>query len=76
MSSSRPASAPGSAAAVFYAEERSVLPRDPGAAVLFDPGHGRTSSHGRTSKTWAAVLASASHRWPELVLAARAFVGG
>jgi len=69
MSSSRPASAPGSAA-VFYAEERSALPGDPGAAVLFDPGHGRTS------KTRAAVLASASHRWPELALAARAFVGG
>jgi len=69
MSSSRPASAPGSAA-VFHAEERSALPRDPGAAVLFDPGHGRTS------KAWAAVLASASHRWPELALAARAFVGG
>jgi hypothetical protein len=70
MSSSRPASAPGSAAAAFYAEERSALPRNAGAAVLFDPGHGRTS------KTWAAVLASASHRWPELALAARAFVGG
>jgi TfoX/Sxy family transcriptional regulator of competence genes len=41
-----------------------------GAAELFDPGHGRVS------KTWAAVHASASHRWPELALAARAFVGG
>ena len=41
-----------------------------GAAELFDPGHGRVS------KTWAAVYASASDRWPELALAARAFVGG
>jgi TfoX/Sxy family transcriptional regulator of competence genes len=41
-----------------------------GAAELFDPGHGRVS------KTWAAVYDSASDRWPELALAARAFAGG
>jgi hypothetical protein len=41
-----------------------------GAAEPFDPGHGRVS------KTWAAVHASASDRWPELALAARAFAGG
>ena len=70
MSSSRPASAPGSAAAAFSAEERSALPRNAGAAVLFDPGPGPTS------KPWAAVLAGASHRRLELALAAWAFVGG
>jgi len=32
--------------------------------------------HGRPGKTWAAVYASASDRWPELALAARAFAGG
>jgi hypothetical protein len=41
-----------------------------GAAEPFDPGHGRPG------KTWAAVYASASDRWPELALAARAFAGG
>ena len=41
-----------------------------GAAMLFDPGHGRTS------KTWVAVLASASDQWPDLARDARAFVAG
>jgi hypothetical protein len=41
-----------------------------GAAEPFDPGHGRPG------KTWAAVYPSASDRWPELALAARAFAGG
>jgi TfoX/Sxy family transcriptional regulator of competence genes len=41
-----------------------------GAATLFDPGHGRTS------RTWVAVLASASDRWPDLARDARAFVAG
>ena len=40
------------------------------AVKLFDPGHGRPS------RTWAAVHASASDRWPELAQAARAFAGG
>ena len=40
-----------------------------GAAEPFDPGHGRPG------KTWAAVYASASDRWPELALAVRAFAG-
>lgn len=39
-----------------------------GHAELFDPGHGRTS------KTWAAVFASASNRWPRLAQEAQAFV--
>jgi len=55
---------------VFYAVQRSALPGDRGAAVLFDPGPGPTS------KPWAAVLAGASHRRLELALAAWAFVGG
>ena len=70
MSSNRPGSAPGSPAAVFYAVQRSALPGDRGAAVLFDPGHRRAS------KPWAVVLAGASHRRLESALAARAFVGG
>lgn len=113
MPSSKPTPVPGSAAALFYAEQRGALLGDPvvtekkmfgttalcaggkvflfpwqdalvvklpaaqvqelvagGAAELFDPGHGRPS------KTWAAVFASASDRWPELALAARAFAGG
>lgn len=41
-----------------------------GAAELFGPGHGRPD------KTWAAVYASASDRWPELARAARAFAAG
>ena len=41
-----------------------------GDAVLFDPGHGRTS------KTWAAVSAQASGRWDRLARDARAFVAG
>jgi hypothetical protein len=41
-----------------------------GDAVLFDPGHGRTS------KTWAAVSAQASGRWEGLARNARAFVAG
>jgi TfoX/Sxy family transcriptional regulator of competence genes len=41
-----------------------------GQAELFDPGHGRTS------KTWAAVFASARDHWPELAEEARAFVQG
>lgn len=41
-----------------------------GDATLFDPGHGRTS------KTWVAVLASASDRWPGLARDARAFAAG
>jgi TfoX/Sxy family transcriptional regulator of competence genes len=41
-----------------------------GDARLFDPGHGRVS------KTWVAVLASASDHWPRLAWDARAFVGG
>ena len=69
MSSSRPASAAGSAA-MFYVEQCSALRGDRGAAVLFDPGPGPTS------KPWAAVLAGASHRRLESALAARAFVGG
>ena len=39
-------------------------------AERFDPGHGRTSA------TWAAILASASGRWPRLAQAARACVQG
>jgi TfoX/Sxy family transcriptional regulator of competence genes len=113
MSSSKPAPAPGSAAASFCAEHRMALLGGPsvtekkmfgtaalcvggkvflfpwrdalvvkipaaqvqelvtaGAAEPSDPGHGRVS------KTWAAVHASASDRWPELALTARAFVGG
>src|SRR5215468_73964 len=111
MSSSKPA--PGSAAALSYAEHRMALLGDPsvtekkmfgttalcsggnvflfpgrdalvvkipaaqvqelvtaGAAEPFDPGHRRPG------KTWAAVHTSASDRWPELALAARAFAGG
>lgn len=41
-----------------------------GAATLFDPGHGRTS------KAWVPVLASASDRWPDLARDARAFTAG
>jgi hypothetical protein len=39
-----------------------------GDAVLFDPGHGRTS------KSWAAVSAAAQDRWSNLALDAREFV--
>ncbi|MGW7825275.1 TfoX/Sxy family protein [Streptomyces puniciscabiei] len=39
-------------------------------AELFDPGHGRTSP------TWVAVFASASHRWAELADQAQTFVKG
>jgi hypothetical protein len=41
-----------------------------GDATVFDPGHGRTSN------TWVAVFASASHRWPDLARDARAFAAG
>jgi len=41
-----------------------------GQALLFDPGHGRTS------KTWAAVYPTAIERWPRLALTARNFVSG
>ena len=41
-----------------------------GDAVLFDPGHGRTS------KTWAAVPARAPSRWEGLAGDARAFAAG
>jgi hypothetical protein len=41
-----------------------------GHAKMFDPGHGRTS------KTWVTVFASASDRWPHLAPEARAFVEG
>lgn len=41
-----------------------------GEATLFDPGHGRTS------KTWVAVLATASDRLPDLARDARAFAAG
>jgi hypothetical protein len=41
-----------------------------GHAELFD------SDHRRTSRTWAAVFASASDRWPHLALEARAFLEG
>ena len=41
-----------------------------GHAELFDPGHGRTS------KTWASVFASAHDLWPQLAHEARAFVQG
>jgi hypothetical protein len=39
-----------------------------GDAVLFDPGHGRTSA------TWVAVSATAHAHWTQLAKDARAFV--